>query len=268
MQVPAGVVTKYLAGTSSLALARAYQVSKQTILRWLKAKQAPRRSLSQALRRYPLREDAFSRVTTEEQAYWLGFLLADGNISAAGRNNRAKNLRCALQARDRMHLVKLERWLGTTRPLRHDKRTNADWLTITSKQLVIDLESLGWHAFKRAGDIRILDNVPRRLQKHLVRGLVDGDGSIKFCGGRWELCFVDLHASVVVWFRDWVSTRCRAGQPKLLRLSRASVVNFTGNLQVPRILDVLYSGCTIALDRKLARATKAIRFRQPAPAVA
>ena len=59
-------------------------------------------------RKYSLNEDYFKKIDTETKAYWLGFLYADGQISADSRYS----LRLALSKKDYNHIVKLKNELS------------------------------------------------------------------------------------------------------------------------------------------------------------
>ena len=46
-------------------------------------------------KKYYLKEDIFDNIDTEEKAYWLGFLYADGNVA-----NNASRIRLSLAEND------------------------------------------------------------------------------------------------------------------------------------------------------------------------
>ena len=56
--------------------------------------------------------DFFDQIDTPEQAYWLGFLSADGCMIASERHPEGDHLSVRLAARDKGHLVKLKEALG------------------------------------------------------------------------------------------------------------------------------------------------------------
>ncbi len=62
-------------------------------------------------RKYQLNEDVFSTIDNEENAYWLGFLCADGNVS-----NSTNCIEIGLQEKDLDHLKKLQRFFQTNKP--------------------------------------------------------------------------------------------------------------------------------------------------------
>src|SRR5258706_8698135 len=56
--------------------------------------------------------DFFDNITTPEQAYWLGFLSADGCMIATEKHPEGDHLSVRLAACDKGHLVKLKAALG------------------------------------------------------------------------------------------------------------------------------------------------------------
>jgi transposase-like protein len=79
------VARRYRDGESAELLAKVYGVSASTIVRWIRAVKGEIRTTSQSWefrppfpRLYRLKEDVFETIT-EESAYWIGFLMADGN---------------------------------------------------------------------------------------------------------------------------------------------------------------------------------------------
>ena len=128
------IISEYNSGRSSLELAEKYNVSKKVILDRLRKAHIDRRSISASKRKYSLNEDYFENIDTEEKAYWLGFLLADGNISYSGRYNKGRHLRIALQNKDKNHLEKMKFSLKSNYNLKLDKN-NCFWLCFNSLKL-------------------------------------------------------------------------------------------------------------------------------------
>ena len=91
-------------------LGEAYGVRRQTISKWLKDRGI---EVINYQNRSRLDEHIFDSIDTEEKAYWLGFLFADGNISHTG--NR---LEVRLSIKDLSHLEKFRKFLGLTTAIR------------------------------------------------------------------------------------------------------------------------------------------------------
>jgi len=121
---------------------------------------------------YEVDENYFSTIDTEEKAYWLGLLLADGHIS-----KRNKVMLCM---KDLDEIEKFKKSLKSTHPIKYNKDGNPS-ISIGCKQLCDDLRNIGFTNRKSYKiDInRILSFIPKELLNHFVRGMFDGDGSIK-----------------------------------------------------------------------------------------
>lgn len=196
----------YESGLSSIDLAKKYNTSKKTILNRLNEAGTVKRSLSCAGRKNNLNVNFFNKIDSEEKSYWLGFLLADGNIQYCGRYKKGRMLRLALQERDKNHLVKYLKSIGSSHKLVPNKKLKSIWAKFTSIIMCKDLEQKGWHGFKRNGDTKILEIIPKTLRIHLVRGLIDGDGWIckqkrQNGNNRWILGFCDLHKNITDWVK-------------------------------------------------------------------
>lgn len=70
------LLNDYALGYSQKKIAKKMNVSEDTIRKWMKEENIPTRK-----RKYSLNENYFEEIMNEEQAYWLGFLAADGYIS-------------------------------------------------------------------------------------------------------------------------------------------------------------------------------------------
>jgi len=260
-------------------LARKYGIPKCAVLRILAKAGVERRSLSVALRKYAIDETFFDRIDNERKAYWLGFLLADGHIRHSGRFNRSGSVRVALQGRDVAHLEMLKSHIGSQKPIKLTT-TNAGhpccMLDLHSTRLANVLLSAGWTEFKEKGDCRILSTVPLRLRRHLVRGLVDGDGHFRSSPAyRWRngrvsyqlhFEFVDLHLPIVQWVQQYLVRHCAMHRTKVYHPSKAYTIRYGGK-QVTRILRHLYASAHVALERKVIKAHALLSAASPSPQI-
>lgn len=161
---------------SSANLAKKYNVTRGMITKlWY-----DHNLIGKTRRLYTLNnEDFFSMIDTDEKAYWLGFIMADGCISE--NKNKSNSIRIALQASDADHLKKFCDAIGTNRPVlinarKSDGRKYAA-VEISSNKMYNDLISKGCFPRKTWGNTQIdLDDT--MLQAAFIRGYFDGDGSI------------------------------------------------------------------------------------------
>lgn len=131
----------------------------------------------------------FDSIDTEEKAYWLGFIFADGNISKSERMYKGKLKRgnyrfeLSLKAEDKYHLEKFAKVIGFNKEVKTSKatnRTNRCRLYFNNKHLWTILNSYGCTPNKSLTltfpKLEIFLN--KELIKHFIRGYIDGDGSI------------------------------------------------------------------------------------------
>lgn len=136
-------------------------------------------------------------TTNAEFAYWIGFLLADGCISE--QLIGSDRLIVGLNKRDRGHLVRLRKWLGSNHPIVNRPKYNSVELRIRSQKLCDMLRDFGITPRKSLTAIpdgRLINN------RHFWRGMIDGDGTV-FIDGRDKLFTMGLIGTYDVCKRFW-----------------------------------------------------------------
>lgn len=128
-------------------------------------------------RKYSLNEGYFSSINSQESAYWLGFLSADGYIS----EDRG-SITVRLQRDDIFHLVKFSKCIGSNKePFNltttlKGKAYFSSQILINSRKMVSDLVELGCYQNKS------LTLLPPKLEEKYIDawilGYYDGDGGI------------------------------------------------------------------------------------------
>lgn len=133
-----------------------------------------------------IRHDFFKNISTELQAYLLGFYTADGSI-----DEKRKTFRIHLSIKDSelVYLYKdiispdarlfsvADNYKTTGRDGKEITGHGSIGVDISSAILVNDLVELGIGYKKTYSDLTI-PNIPENLIRHFVRGFFDGDGSI------------------------------------------------------------------------------------------
>lgn len=155
-------------------------ICKKRISKILTSNDVKLRTLSEAATKYEVVSDFFSTIDTEEKAYWLGFMYADGYVTGT------KIVGCKLSTKDEEHLIKLRNILSPTKPLYYDEtsqgfgnNTKSVALILTNRNLFKDLVSKG--CIQNKSKLLTFPNeniVPKELIHHFIRGYFDGDGSV------------------------------------------------------------------------------------------
>lgn len=166
----------YLSGQSIEKLVAKFEnkYSEWTIHRRLVENGVVMRHKAALSRKYNLDETFFDKINSEEKAYWLGMMYADGSIYSS---KKGKMFHLTLQGRDLNHIEKFKTALKAQAPIHHQKKKNHYGLFIWSNKLYDALERVGCIPRKGAY-IRLpnLDILPKELQRHFVRGYFDGNG--------------------------------------------------------------------------------------------
>ncbi len=163
-----------------------FGVTDGTILYWMKRHNLLRRDKSEALRYYSINEAAFDPPLTNEQAYWLGFLMADGCID----DDHVIGL--TLKQSDQAHIELFRDFLASTHPIRSYKRHgkySESYLFVASARLCAALKRYGVTPRKSH-----TASAPPELREnaHFWRGMVDGDG-VLYVSGNTE--YIGLYGS-------------------------------------------------------------------------
>lgn len=199
--------------------------------------------------KHSLNRNAFASITTEEDAYILGFITADGYLSES-RNT----LFIRLQAKDEDVLRKISQYLeydGEIKYTTHNKTKNKQCnVLFCSAQLIQNLKQYGLFQNKSLKET-FYDHLPHNLIRHYIRGLIDGDGFITQKAKRIGLCgSQDIVKNVARHLIDQLGLDLEAGSrvrqeghSDLYRLS------FSGAVAV-KVMKYLYEDSRIYLDRK------------------
>ena len=176
------VVSLYQSGSSFRDIVRKLgKISPNTIRRMLQDADVKIRPMIHVSKR-TCDESYFDIIDTEDKAYWLGFIMADGCI----RTN-SHSLTVNLSTVDIGHLEKLRTCLRSDQPFYHQKDIKSTCgltcLNICNKKLTDALSSKGIIAHNKS-----IFKVENSLRRHFWRGVVDGNGTIGFCYNKSRFC--------------------------------------------------------------------------------
>ena len=193
--------------------------------------------------------DFFKQIDTEEKAYWLGFIAADGNI--------AKDFSCCsieLKQSDFEHLQKFAKCFDNYYTVKKCKREYPSAkILITCKQCCYDLQQYGITPNKSLTLQVAADKIPLDLQIHYIRGYFDGDGSI-FCShpnrtsgynyDEWGCNFVGTEHTL-----QFIQNYFHLSN-KVRKKGKYFELDINGILPAYDILSLMYENASIYLDRK------------------
>lgn len=242
------LVAAYAAGASSLELAIQEGVSQTTMAENLRRWTGGSLRRTGPRRRYSLDEAYFSVIDTEEKAYWLGFMLADGAVVETGAGNMTACLE--LQIGDTGHLEKFKQAVNYSGPVRtriraSDGREYAR-VVLCSSAICGDLSRL--QCFQNKTCQHDFPSIPVHLERHMFRGYFDGDGCICRSAG-WSFTIVGAPKAVDT-YRKWLTAAGVNSVVQVKSVGRASSFTLAGGAQVEQVMTLLYAGATVFLDRK------------------
>lgn len=195
--------------------------------------------------------DNFKTIETEEDAYWLGFITADGCL--------LKNRPCLqikLAKRDENHLIKFCRYLGlsdelTASLIKHEyggaytRDNETSGIVIHDKSIYNNLLDKGI-APRKSGKEKYYKCANYELQRAYFRGLIDGDGCLLKNGkgislvGSYEIC-----SSFKQFIQDNICDIVSGVYPK----DTIFTIEPRGE-KAKMIINELYNNANIYLDRK------------------
>jgi hypothetical protein len=198
------IVSEYNGGASSVKIAEAMGVPVHRVQYALKKSGVKMRSNRENSRRYFINHEFFNVIDSQDKAYWLGFLFADGHVQGG------KVVCVSQKFPDSEHLTNLVTDLNSDYVVKMYTAKTAygncyyGRLLITSESMYEDLVSLGM--VERKSLILSPPKLDPEMRRHFIRGYFDGDGSatkglIKFCGTSEMLEWIsdELGATRVYW---------------------------------------------------------------------
>jgi DNA-binding CsgD family transcriptional regulator len=220
--------------------------------------------------------DFFNVIDTEEKAYWLGFIFADGYISFSESNMKKGQLATTyctgikLQWSDRDHLKKFNKSINgnykvfkeTCHPDGFRKKTTeAAKILVYSQQMYNDLNKY----FDRDKTYTAkFPNIPGDLIRHFIRGYFDGDGCFTFTEKTFDIDFLgaskDFHdglKDILLKYNFNFNTEIKINQHD----TSMYYIHINKNLDKCRFLDWIYSDCHIYLDRKYEKYLKCKNYK-------
>ena len=252
------VCKEYQDGLSQEKVAENNKTSRVTVRRILKNNGIPIRKQEEWLRCYDLNQEYFDVIDTQNKAYFLGFMYADGNVS---KDNNA--IQIALQARDLHILESFKKELECTdKPLylsekskNNEKHSDMYTLMVKSEHMHKSLCELGVVP-QKSHIIKYPFFISSDLQRHFIRGALDGDGcihatnsknekelrSVDICG-TYDFCEglkqiiesnLDIHCSIIL-------------SNKVSNVYKTSI---SGRNQSIKFLDWIYKDAELYLYRK------------------
>jgi len=242
-------------------IAKMCNVSGDTIEYWRKKFDIPKsENGKQVNRKLKLNENYFEKIDTEHKAYWLGFIMADGCITRTEKNGPYNRFEFNLKEEDKAHLEKFQKDLQSNYKVKEIEKRNKkrDFnsvvcnIRINSRKLVDSLIKNEIYPNKTGKEV-LPKTIPNKLVKHFIRGYFDGDGSITV-NKSFRICSSSLEIlnSFNDYFKLVLGIEYNIYEDKSYKVP-FFVIDSNNRKHNKVVLDHLYDGSTLYLDRKYKR---------------
>lgn len=200
------------------------------------------------VRKFTLNHRFFQTIDSEEKAYALGFFVADGNVNP---DKYGCEIRICLHHRDVDILHKINSaWESTYQVKDHFLTKNSGFegtnrhqvkLSVRSSDMMRDLAELGVTPAKTYS-VRY-PNIPDNLDRHFLRGFLDGDGHITRQEFGW-VCNKGMANDI-----QRIGIKHGFGELRRYNIKEHSDC-VKGGPKYHEMIKWMYEGSTIFLDRK------------------
>lgn len=218
------------------------------ILRFLKNNNVEIRDMSKCHQIYSINESYFDEIDTEEKAYILGLLYADGN-----HDEQKHVISLSLQEGDVDILEKINQCINSNRPIELRKMSKPDnnlqnqkRLSITNKHIS---EMMVKHGLtqKKSYTIKFPIFLDECLYKHFIRGFIDGDGSI----GKYYITISSCSEDFILFIKEYIEKIFINPCLKIYHYGNGTAYNLRlSKTQYIPFLKWLYEDANIYLNRK------------------
>lgn len=214
-----------------------------------------------------VRHNFFSEIETENQAYWLGFWVADGNISLTGKNHMFS---ISISQKDEDHLMKIHNLIcpyhslsktpATYKSNREIRSNPMCCISFCSKQIFADLKKLGYPERKTYESLH-LPKIHESLIIHFIRGYFDGDGCISHSVGIRGNGYKYNNANFTIIsktrsildeiYKKFLQYGIKSSVTKRIRkLKEHYILSVSGIKNIKKLSNLIYKEATIFLPRK------------------
>lgn len=232
---------------SILSLSKKYNLSYDITYRFIKSRT---NIISNRERYSKASHSLFESIRTEDDAYWLGFLYADGNVyTKSGKNT------ISLSLINKEHVEKFKSFIGVDNKV-YETKNDAFSYQFSSVEVCNNLKKYGLIDRKSTNGKLNFSDIDSNLMRHLWRGVIDGDGWVlnkKFKNrnsirtqpviglcGTFETC---------QYFLDFLAERNIKFKSKIREHRSIKKIQFSDSVAIS-IIELLYDGSKVHLDRK------------------
>lgn len=250
------IIYSYKKGETIRNIASSYNVDPRTVSSFLKQfginikKPHPPKI-------YSVKEDIFQNIDTEEKAWMLGFIYADGYIDSS-----KTKLKFTLAEKDKDVLEKIKSILRSNSPIKRKEGrqikgtdyfgSSTVTLMISSVQICQDLEKHGAF-YKKSLKLQFPLFLKDELIRHFIRGYFDGDGSITFGRHDFPKISIASNKEFLEGIHDILLKENITSNIYASNRSKVNSLEINAKSSVEKFLNYIYKDSNIFMERKYQR---------------
>ncbi|BCM88706.1 hypothetical protein IAD21_00548 [Abditibacteriota bacterium] len=242
------ICARSIKGETPTSLASEFGVTYGAIIALMEKHGIPRKDAGFP-RKHVFDFDFFEVIDSEDKAYWLGFIAADGCV------HKGNSLSIGLAGIDIEHLRKFAVSIGlsTWEPRIVKSRLGFESvrLTVTSPKMVLDLRK--WGIVQRKSHcLEWPEFLSSELLRHYLRGYIDGDGSWPQAKDKdWPYFSLCGFPGFILCAQDFMVKECGVRRGKLnYRGDNFCTMGNSAQRDVRKLARFFYGDASTFLDRK------------------
>lgn len=192
--------------------------------------------------------DIFETIDTEEKAYWLGFLYADGSVGS-----KEDKIELGLAEKDLKHVEKFRDFININNKISYRESSKSYRFSFRSTKCKQDLIKQGCVP-KKSLILKFPteEQVPYYLMRHFIRGYFDGDGWFTNTDRTFQVGIIGTQDFIEGFLKTINKININTNN-KILTVHRedgAKRYVFSSQSDVYIFLNWIYKDANIYLDRK------------------
>lgn len=251
------IINDYINCKSIRQIEKDYDVTRYSVAKFLEEKNV-KTTKGNHYRKYKHDFNFFENIDSEEKAYWLGFMFADGYIVDYSNRYGEDKFGITLHANDIKTLEDFKKSIKSTNPITDvsSDKTPLRRIIMSSQKTVNDLISHGC-VKQKSLILKPPIGVPKTLTNHFIRGFFDGDGSIFWNKSEferhknWNTPSYNISITSTKEMIEWIIDEVGFGNlKKENRREKTWYYKQDGNKKVKAFCDYIYKDATVFMERK------------------
>ena len=254
------IVRLYECGKQQREIAEIFKCSQTNVSAILKRKNIQTR-VGKKIVYNDVNYEFFKEINSEEKAYFLGLLYADGCVKTS---NKTYTITLKLKSNDRLIIEKFRNIMSPSSPIKTCDNGKYSYFRIHRKEICEQLIYHGCFPVKSL-ILEFPTTVPDELIRHFIRGYSDGDGCIynnkfkTYVNTIWKIVSTkQFCGKVAKILKNELNINCSQflSSPKRKRNIITTTLSVGGNIQSEKILDWLYKDSAVYMNRKYEKYMK------------